>query len=302
LLNDDEFVASYDRTSVVAVNVDEGTGARSGGQNVNSQYSYQSLAVIDGNPSAANSNGAEYYKDGIEAAEDALEYIDGAMQAHYVAQGSDGDQHTLRSAQPGIAPPPPLSAGEVTSDGYVAKGNQRAEDTLRSNQALYVASPADGGASSNAGSLHQLTRKQRTSIVFPAPQIAPNAAIVDGYVIRGDATAESATHDGQGLYSNDAVGDSGVSIGQPATIDDALTETKKVLKEAGIKFDSSGVFKAAGANERRRLLQSARHKLTAKQNLDAKLRNRLAAKIKALEVNYVGRSNSATESFAESNV
>jgi hypothetical protein len=55
------------------------------------------------------------------------------------------------------------------------------------------------------------------------------------------------------------------------------------LKAAGIDFDPTGIYAAANAAERRRLLAEARAKLEAQRNLDAKLRNRLAAKLKMLE-------------------
>ena len=54
-----------------------------------------------------------------------------------------------------------------------------------------------------------------------------------------------------------------------------LHELKKALEEAGVDFESSSIYAAADAAERRRLLAEARAKLEAQQNLqlDSKLEN-----------------------------
>ena len=71
------------------------------------------------------------------------------------------------------------------------------------------------------------------------------------------------------------------------------------LNEVGVDFDPSGIYAAANAAERRRLLAEARSQLEAQHNLDAKLRTRLAAKLKALENREAGKDMLTTLKAAE---
>jgi hypothetical protein len=131
--------------------------------------------------------------------------------------------------------------------------------------------------------LSRILDKQREAAARAALMAEKEAALREQALKNKRAARLAAKRAAKGLIGGPGDGDAADST-EPANIDDAIADAKKAFEEAGLVFDPSGIFKAADLAERRRVLQEARDKLTAKQSLDAKLRNRLAAKLKALEV------------------